>query len=171
MEGHIPLRITLPLAHQITGTNAEESALRLRCHRLGEVALPRTRWSIKQNASPRRALAREQMRKLDWQDDCLLQRLFGDLEPRAVVPANVRLVDKYSAREACTELLHLRVLFSILVVLPVIRRVLHALVLNEVRIQRVAALTFCPPHRVPRSPSRSLLSPVERAFHLPGPND
>ena len=71
--GHIPLRITLPLANQITRTNAEEGALRLRCHRFGEVALPRTRWPIKQDASPRRALAREQMRKLDWQDDSLFQ--------------------------------------------------------------------------------------------------
>jgi hypothetical protein len=74
------------------------------------------------------------MRKLDRQDDGLLQRLFGGLEPRDVVPANVRLVDKYSAREACAELLHLGVLVSILIILPVIWRVLHALVLNEVRI-------------------------------------
>jgi hypothetical protein len=75
------------------------------------------------------------MRKLDWQDDSLLQRLFGGLEPRDVVPANVRLVDKYRAREACAELLHLGVLVAVLFILPVIWRGLHALVLNEVSVE------------------------------------
>ena len=69
------------------------------------------------------------MRELDWQNHGFLQRLFGDLEPRNVVPADVRLVDKDSAGEACAELLHIGVLVSILVVLPVTRRVLRTLVM------------------------------------------
>jgi len=64
-EVSVPLRITLPFANQITRADAEERALRLRRHRLGEVALPRPRWAVEQNASPGRALSREQMGKLD----------------------------------------------------------------------------------------------------------
>lgn len=97
-EECIPLRITLPFANQITGADAEEGALRLRCHRLREVALPRSRWAVKQDAPPGRALARKQMGKLDGQDDGLLQRLLGHLEPRDVIPADVGFVYEDRAR-------------------------------------------------------------------------
>ncbi len=109
------------------------------------------------------------MREFDWQNDGLFQRLFGDLEPRNVVPANVRLVDKDSASEPCTELLHIGVLVSILVILPVTRRVLRTLLMLKCEKLEVA-LTFYPPHRPPRSPFRSPQSPVVRVFHLFGPN-
>lgn len=65
-KGRVPLRIALPFANQITRADTEERALRFRRHRLGEITLPRTWGPVKQDASPRRALACEQMGKLDW---------------------------------------------------------------------------------------------------------
>lgn len=117
-QGRVPLRITLPLANQITRADTEERALRLRRYRLGKVALPCTWRPVKQDTPPRCALAREQMGKFDWQNDGLLQRLFGDLEPRDVIPTDVRFVNEDRAREIGAELFHLRILVAILIVLP-----------------------------------------------------
>ena len=117
-QGCVPLRITLPLANQITRADTEERALRLRRYRLCKVTLPCTRGPVKQDTPPRCALAREQMGKFNWQNDGLLQRLLGDLEPRDVIPADVRLVNEDRARETGAELFHLRILVAILVVLP-----------------------------------------------------
>ncbi len=55
------------------------------------------------------------MGKLDGQDDGLLQRLLGHLEPRDVVPADIRLVHEDRARETRAQLFHLWI--AILVVL------------------------------------------------------
>jgi hypothetical protein len=120
MKRPVPFRITLPLAHEVTRADTEERALRLRRYRLGKVALPRTRGSIKQDTSPRCALPCKQMRKLDWQDDSLLQRLLGCLKPCDIIPADVWLVHEDRTRETCTEFLHLGVLVAFLIVLSVV---------------------------------------------------
>jgi hypothetical protein len=117
-QGCVPLRITLPLANQITRADTEERALRLRRYRLCKVTLPRTWGPVKQDTPPRCALAREQMGEFNRKDDSLLQRLFGDLEPRDVIPANVRLVDEDRTRKTGAELFHFRILVAILIVLP-----------------------------------------------------
>jgi hypothetical protein len=160
----LPLRITLPFANQITRADAKERALRLGRHGLREVALPRPWWPIEQDASPRRALAREQMGKLDGQDDGLLQRLLGHLEPRDVVPADVGLVDEDRTREACAQLFHLRILIAVITILSeTVRARRHVVVLHNGWMEK---LTSCPHHRDPHSPFHSLLSLVARAFRL-----
>jgi hypothetical protein len=58
------------------------------------------------------------MWKLDGQNDGLFQRLFGHLEPRDVIPADVGLVDEDRACKTGAKLLHLGILVAILIVLP-----------------------------------------------------
>jgi len=58
------------------------------------------------------------MGEFNWQNDGLLQRLFSDLEPRNVIPADVRLVNEDRARKTGAELFHLGILVAILIVLP-----------------------------------------------------
>ena len=58
------------------------------------------------------------MGKFNRQNDCLLQRFFGDLETRNVIPADVRLVNEDRARETGAEFLHLRILVAIIIILP-----------------------------------------------------
>jgi hypothetical protein len=48
-------------------------------------------YSVQQDAAPGCALAREQVRKLQGQDDSLLQRLFRALEAAHIAPPHVGL--------------------------------------------------------------------------------
>jgi hypothetical protein len=107
------------------------------------------------------------MGKLDGQDDGLLQRLLGHLEPRDVIPADVGLVYEDRARETRAQLFHLGILIAVIVVLPESGRRApsrHRSALHQVGDGET--LTSSLHHRVRHSPSHLLLSLVAHAFHL-----
>lgn len=90
ISNNSPLRLSHPLAHKVTTTNAEERALRLGRDGLREETLSRPWRSVKKDALPWRPLAGEEVRKLDGKDDGFLEGLLGLLETGDVGPEDVR---------------------------------------------------------------------------------
>lgn len=84
-----PFRLSHPFTDQITRAHAEERRLALGRDRLGQERLARPRRAVQEDALPGRALAGEEMRELDGQDDGLAQGLFGRFEPGDVRPLDV----------------------------------------------------------------------------------
>ncbi len=53
---------------------------------LGKIGFAGSRGPIQQQATPGLPLAREELRKLDWQDDSFLQGILCCLQPSNIVP-------------------------------------------------------------------------------------
>jgi len=109
--------------------------------------------------------------EFDWKNDSLLQRLFSNLKPRDVIPADVGFIDKDRARETGTELFHLRILVAILIVLPEIPRTSRPrsarYTIKSGRGNSLLALTTGPPIRHPIRPhrsSRALFADLRQVF-------
>ncbi len=87
------LALAEPLGEQIGRAHRKESGVvGLGGHGFGQVGLAGAGRSVEKNAAPWLALAGEQMRELDGQDDGLFERLFGVLEARHVAPFHVRFL-------------------------------------------------------------------------------
>ena len=84
------LRLAEPFGDQVGGRNGKERRLGLGRDRFREVTLARPRRPVEQDARPRLALAREELRELDGQDDGLFQGVFRRVEARDVGPLDVR---------------------------------------------------------------------------------
>lgn len=107
----------MPLADEVTRADAEERALRLSSHRLGEVRLARARGAIQQDTLPWRALSCEEMGELDGQDDSLFECRLCAFEACDVVPLDIGLLGQDGTGEACSQLLDLWILVVVLAIL------------------------------------------------------
>lgn len=85
-----PLGLSHPFTDQITRTDAEKRTLGLGSHGLCQETLPRPWRSVQQDPLPRRSFAREQLRKLDREDDGFFEGLFRLFESGNIFPSYVR---------------------------------------------------------------------------------
>lgn len=109
-EVDVPLRLSHPLGHQVTTGHTKESALGLCRDRLCQKRLSRSRRSVEQDTPPWRPLASKELRKLDGQDDCLLERFLGLGETGHIVPLDIGRFRQDGALQTLAQLLDLRII-------------------------------------------------------------
>lgn len=90
-----PFAFAHPFRDQITTADTEKGAVCFCCNCFGQVAFPGSWRTIQQNPFPRLSLSREEVRKLDGENDRLFQCFFGTFQSGDVFPLDIRLLRKY----------------------------------------------------------------------------